>query len=92
MPAHSRSKNGVASLAYVAGICFFGASIKAKDMGVFAALYTSYIKSPRSPVAARQHLDQFADLAPLFGLVAGRNGVLDAMGGVIGEDFLLGAA
>ena len=85
-----------------AGICFFDASIKAKNMAGrnksghdglgFRRALGRCIKSSRSPVAARQHLDQFADLAPLFGLVAGRNGVLDAMGGVIGEDFLLGAA
>ena len=32
MPAHSRLKNGVASLAYVAGICDLGASIQPQDV------------------------------------------------------------
>src|SRR5208282_4973823 len=45
-----------------------------------------------SPIAARQNVDQFADLAPLLGFVAGCDGVLDAVRNVIGEDFLLGAA
>src|SRR5208282_6947237 len=45
-----------------------------------------------SPIAARQHFDQFADLAPLLGLVTGCDRVLDAVRNVVGEDFLLGAA
>ncbi|MGA9947532.1 MAG: hypothetical protein WBQ24_04730 [Xanthobacteraceae bacterium] len=34
MPAHSRLKNGVASLAYVAGICVFAVSIEIQDVDV----------------------------------------------------------
>ncbi len=51
---------------------------------------TSRALSP-SPVAARQDVDEFADLAPLLGLIAGRDGVLDAVRNVVGEDFFLGA-
>ena len=42
------------------------------------------------PIAARENVDQFADLAPLLAFVAGRNRVLDAMGDMIGEDLLFG--
>src|SRR6266545_1121925 len=39
---------------------------------------------------AAQHVDELADLAPLLGLVAARDRVLDAMGDVILQNFLLG--
>ena len=43
-------------------------------------------------VAAREDVDQFADLPALLAFVAGGDRVLDAMGDVIGQDLILGAA
>jgi hypothetical protein len=39
-------------------------------------------------ITARENVDQFADLSPLLAFVAGCNGVLDAMGDMIGEDLI----
>ena len=47
--------------------------------------------SASSSTAARNYIDQLGNLAALIGFVAGRDGVLDAMGRVIGQNFLLGA-
>jgi hypothetical protein len=47
---------------------------------------------PLLPVAAGKHLDQFADLAALLALIARRDRMLDAVGDVIGEDLVFGAA
>lgn len=44
------------------------------------------------PVGAADHVHQFGDLATLVGLVAGRNRVLDAMGDMVAQDFLLDPA
>jgi hypothetical protein len=47
MPAHSRSKNGVASLAYVAGIHVFAACVKPKTWmaGTSPAMTAAYARS-----------------------------------------------
>ena len=47
MPAHSRSKNGVASLAYVAGIHVFTACVKPKTWmaGTSPAMTVGYVRS-----------------------------------------------
>ncbi len=44
------------------------------------------------PVGAAEDVHDLGDLAALVGAVAAQDGVLDAMGDVIAEDFLLGAA
>src|SRR5215831_4609629 len=44
-----------------------------------------------SSVAARDDVHQLVHFAPLLGLVAGCNRVLNAMRGMIGEDLFLGA-
>ena len=46
----------------------------------------------KSSIGAADHVHQFRDLAALVGLVAGRDRVLDAMGDVIAQDFLLDPA
>ena len=48
--------------------------------------------SPRLSIAARENVDQFANLAALLAFVAGGDRVLDAMGDVIGENLIFGAA
>src|SRR5579862_2877211 len=45
-----------------------------------------------SSIAAREHVNQFADLAPLLALIARSNRVLDAMRHMIGQNFFLGLA
>src|ERR1700722_15382238 len=57
-----------------------------------AALAWMILGEGLSSVASRNDLHQLGDLAPLLGLIARRDRLFDAMGGVIGEDFLFGAA
>src|SRR5205085_9874122 len=49
-------------------------------------------KPPMSPVRARKHVHQFGNLAPLLGVAAGRDRVLDAMRDVIAQHLLLDPA
>src|ERR1043166_1299007 len=51
-----------------------------------------YCVSRSSPLGAADHVHQFCNLAALVGLVAGRDGVLDAMRDMIAQDFLLDPA
>ena len=46
----------------------------------------------RLTLHAAENIHKFGDLAPLFTLVAGSDGVRDAMRNMIGKDFLLGTA
>src|SRR5690348_13608980 len=46
----------------------------------------------QSPPRPAHDVDEFGHLAPLVGLVAGRDGVLDAMRDVLAQDLLLDAA
>src|SRR5882757_6051351 len=46
----------------------------------------------QSSVGAADHVHQFRDLAALVGLVARRDRVLDAMGDMVAQDFLLDPA
>jgi hypothetical protein len=60
MPAHSRSKNGVASLAYVAGIHVFTASVKPKTwMAGTSPAMTAH--NTRSPDGAEIHVSEKGD-------------------------------
>src|SRR5882757_8125597 len=43
-------------------------------------------------IGAAYHVHQFRDLAALVGLVTGRDRVLDAMGDMVAQDFLLDPA
>ena len=58
----------------------------------FCAGFGFCASAPSSSVRPRQHVDQLAHLAALVGLVAGRDRVLDTMGDVIAQDFLLDPA
>ena len=49
-------------------------------------------KSETLAIGAPDHVHQLGDLAALVGLVAGLDGVLDAMGDMVTKDFLLDAA
>src|SRR5262249_19021041 len=51
----------------------------------------AHFGSASSSIAARDDVDELGDFAALFGFVAGCNGILDAMRGVISQNFLFGA-
>src|ERR1043166_9928895 len=58
----------------------------------FRPLSRASIRATNSPLRPPHHVHQLGDLAPLIGLVARGDRVLDAMGDVVAQDFLLGAA
>ena len=69
------------------------AAKKARSAGAGARRWRApaWAERPQNlSIAARENVDQFADLAPLLAFVAGRDRVLDAMGDMIGEDLIFG--
>ena len=45
-----------------------------------------------STLSSAKHIHELCDLLALIGLIAGRNGVLDAMANMVAKDFLLNAS